>query len=406
MESFPNRLVSEIPDYCILSHRWEYEEVDFHDVQNRSPDLCNKKGYTKIQRCCEIAASTGFEYIWIDTCCIDKTNELELTNTLASMFQYYRDAQVCYTYLADVTSSDNPYDAGSNFRQSIWFTRGWTLQELVAPLYVIFFDQDWKEIGTKSSLQAVLTETTRIPSQVLLMNYGGKISVAERQVWAENRDTAVAEDRAYCMMGLLGVRMPVRYGEGGESASKRLDNEIIRLKGNDSDPASFDVSSWMRPESEYQFLISVEQRPYRNTRIEYPDIEGGPSWTIGKEEIRLHFGGSGNCAVLMFKDMGGHVFGVCLGVHNYNVWCSMTIDCEDEDLKRVAKAYWDGDKGSARWDNMDRRSMILSSGDRAALAIRKGRRKGKRAYFVEISAGENFWLDKVGPGVFPGWWKG
>ncbi|KAI2639483.1 heterokaryon incompatibility protein-domain-containing protein [Hypomontagnella submonticulosa] len=404
LESLPNRLISDIPDYAVLSHRWDEDEVTFEDMKTRPEGLQDRKGYKKIQKCCQLASSTGFEYIWIDTCCINKANKHELTDTLASMFHYYRNAQVCYTYLADVPGDDNPYEAGSAFRRCSWFSRGWTLQELVAPLYVSFFDQDWNEIGTKSSLQAVIREITGIPSQVLLMNSGGVISIAERMIWAEDRETSEPEDKAYCMMGLLGVKMPVRYGEGEETASKRLAEQIAKLQGSSRDPSSFNVSSWMRPEREYQFFISTQQRPDKPTRIEYP--EDGPQWTINEEEVRLLFGGSGNCAVLMFKNASGDVFAVCLGVHNYNVWCGMTADCEDEDIKKVAKAYWDGDKGSARWDNMDRRAIQLPSGEIPYLAIRKGRRDRKRAYFVEVSAGEDFWLDKVGPGVFPGWWKG
>lgn len=398
--SFPNRQISDIPDYAILSHRWGPEEVTFHEMQNKPTGIYDKKGYEKIRKCCEIASSTGFEFIWIDTCCIDKTNKLELTSTLASMFQYYRNSQVCYTYMADVSSSDNPYDAGSDFRTSTWFKRGWTLQELVAPLLVTFFDQDWNEIGTKSSLQTVITEETGIPSQVLLMNHGGEISVAQRMEWAKGRDTAVPEDRAYCMMGLLGVKMPVEYGEG-DAASKRLDDEIENLRANASgDLSKFDVVSWMRPEPEYQFFLSIQQRPYRPTHIEYPDVSG-PRWTIREEEIRLWFGNSGNCAVLILKDMGGHTFAVCLGVHNYNVWCGITGDYEDN-IEKVAKEYWNGHKNLARWNNMDRGAMFLPSGEIASLAIKKGRRDGKRAYFVELHA-ENYWLDRVGPGVFPGW---
>ncbi|KAI0376839.1 heterokaryon incompatibility protein-domain-containing protein [Hypomontagnella monticulosa] len=230
LELLPNQLIPNIPDYAILSHRWEEDEVTFEDMENRAESLQSKKGYKKIEKSCEIASAIGFEYIWIDTCCINKANEQELTDALASMFHYYRDAQVCYAYLTDVPSGDNPYKGDSFFRRSSWFTRAWTLQELVAPLYVTFFDRDWKEIGTKSSLQAVVKEITGIPSQVLLMNSPCVVSVAQRMNWCEGRETTEPEDKVYCMLGLLGVRMPVKYGEGYEAASRRLTEQIAILK--------------------------------------------------------------------------------------------------------------------------------------------------------------------------------
>ncbi|KAI6093224.1 hypothetical protein F4821DRAFT_253204 [Hypoxylon rubiginosum] len=161
---------------------------------------------------------------------------------------------------------------------------------------------------------------------------------------------------------------------------------------------------WTIPEPEYQFLIAVQHPPPEAIRIEYPDVSG-PVWTISSEEIGLWFQSSGNCATVLFKNADGLVFAICLGVHNYNVWCGLTTDCENEDLKSIAKSYWDGDKKSTRWGNMDRRGVSLPNGDIAQLAIRKGRRDRKRAFFVEIIA-EGFWPDKVGPGVFPGWWTG
>ena len=128
------------------------------------------------------------------------------------MFHWYRNSRVCYSYLDDVPSSDEPRSENSRFRKSRWFTRGWTLQELLAPLYVVFFGSDWTEIGTKSSLQEVISDITGIDSQVLLTNYGGEISVAQRMAWASKRETSRVEDEAYCLMGFFGVNMPMLYG--------------------------------------------------------------------------------------------------------------------------------------------------------------------------------------------------
>ncbi|KAI1075543.1 heterokaryon incompatibility protein-domain-containing protein [Whalleya microplaca] len=406
VESLPNRRVSEIPDYAIFSHRWGAEEVTFEEFQSGSQDIQHKKGYRKIQKCCEIASSTGFEYIWIDTCCINKeNNNRELTATLAAMFKYYRDAQVCYAHLADVSGDDNPFDETSDFRQSIWFKRGWTLQELVAPLHVIFFDRDWNEIGTKANLHTVITEITEIPSQVLLMNHGGAISVEERRAWAWGRKTFEPEDEAYSLMGLLGIKIEVKYSEGREAAMKKLQDEIDKRKDiSTRDPSKFSISNSVRPEPGYRLILPIHHPAPGATRIEYPEVSG-PMWNITREEIGLSFHKSGNCATILFKNANGLVFAICLGVHNYNVWCGITTDCEHEDIKSISQSYWDGDKSSVRWENMDRRGVNLPNEDVASVAINKGRRDGKRAYFIDVSA-EGFWPDKVGPGVFPGWWKG
>ncbi|KAI1453899.1 heterokaryon incompatibility protein-domain-containing protein [Annulohypoxylon moriforme] len=406
VESLPTREITEIPEYAILSHRWGAveDEVVFDEMQNRSEKAQRKKGYQKIQKCCEIASSTGFEYIWIDTCCINKEKQYELDSTLASMFKDYREAQVCYAYLPDVSADDNPFDEGSEFRRSSWFRRGWTLQELVAPLSVIFFDRDWNEIGTKSNLKAVINEITDIPHKVLSMNESRNISLAERRAWANGRDTLKIEDKAYSLMGLLGIKIPVKYGEG-EEALRKIDAEIERLKGIESrDPSNFNVASWTRGEREYRFLLPIQHPPPQDIHIERRDLED-PAWDIGQDEIKLQFKGSGNCATIIFKNASGLVFAICLGVHNYHVWCGMTNDCKDEDIEKVSKSYWDGDKQWDRWDNLDRKGLKLPNGRTARLAIKKGRKNEKSVFFAEVSA-EGFWPHKAGPGVYPGWWTG
>ncbi|KAE8453912.1 hypothetical protein EG329_007688 [Mollisiaceae sp. DMI_Dod_QoI] len=396
VESFPSEESPEIPDYAILSHRWGKREVTFQEIQDRAPSLQGTEGYEKVLKCCELASSVGFEYIWIDTCCIDKTNQVELDETLPAMFHYYRKSQVCYTYLADVPSGDDPHEKDSKFRTSKWFTRGWTVQELVAPLYVTFFNQGWEEIGTKASLQKVVSEITGITSQILLTNYGGEISVKDRLAWAANRETYEAEDKAYCLMGLLGVSMPVRYKEGEKEAFKRLQEEIDKLADESStDPNRFDVSSWMVPETPYIFLI--RKRP-----AGYPSelLNEMAQWTIKEhvEEIRLQFGGSGHSGIMMFRDKRGRRFAATMGVHNYNVWCDIAVNLEDDNIKSLAKEYWEGRRSNSRWNNLDRRTISLWGGNSVSLAIRKGRVGGQKAYLIDISAGRDFWLDKVGPG--------
>ena len=244
-EAFPNPETPRMPDYVILSHKWGKREVTLQEMLEPSPELRTSAGYEKVNRCCEQAAAIGFEYIWIDTCCIDKTNNVELTEALNSMFHWYRNARVCFCYLADVPSSDEPRSKDSKFGKSRWFTRGWTLQELIAPLHLIFFGDDWVEIGTKASLQEVISDITGVSSQVLLMNHAGDISVAQRMAWASGRETTKVEDKAYCLMGFFGVSMPIIYGEG-DKAFRRLQLEIMKLSDDHS------IFSWTTEASQTQ----------------------------------------------------------------------------------------------------------------------------------------------------------
>jgi hypothetical protein len=213
------------PPYAILSHTWGDDEVSFQDIQSES---CHTKaGYEKIQQCCKLAAEDGFEYAWVDTCCIDKMSSAELSEAINSMFRWYEHSEVCYVYLSDVPSEEDPQKAASAFSRSRWFTRGWTLQEIIAPSNVIFYGRDWEEVGTKSTLLSTISEITGIHADVLAGGDLETFSIAQRMSWASTRDTSRMEDLAYCLMGLFSVHMPMIYGEG-KRAFIRLQEEIMK----------------------------------------------------------------------------------------------------------------------------------------------------------------------------------
>ncbi|KAF9056943.1 heterokaryon incompatibility protein-domain-containing protein [Rhodocollybia butyracea] len=216
-----------IPQYVILSHVWEEEEVTFQHMQGPSKNK-DMRGWSKIVRACEVARNEDWEYIWIDTCCIDKSSSSELSEAINSMYRYYSEAQICYAYLADIASNLPKRSLNLAFHACKWFTRGWTLQELIAPMTVVFFAKDWEKIGTKASLQAIITEITGIPSGVLLQNNLSKISIAKKMSWAAGRETTRIEDRAYSLLGIFGVFMPTIYGEGTH-AFIRLQEEILKM---------------------------------------------------------------------------------------------------------------------------------------------------------------------------------
>ncbi|KUJ21002.1 HET-domain-containing protein, partial [Mollisia scopiformis] len=221
---------ADTPKYCILSHRWEETgEVSFKDLQaGIGPEL---KGYSKVLGCCKQAVLDGWKYAWIDSCCIDKWSSAELPEAINSMFLWYREAQVCYAYLSDVPSIKgcNEHTTNLNMAQSKWFTRGWTLQELLAPEYVVFYDENWDEIGTKASLADVIQRRTGIKD----LRRWEEACVAQKMSWAAWRQTTRVEDLAYSLLGIFGVYMPPLYGEGN-NAFLRLQLEIVNRSGDES----------------------------------------------------------------------------------------------------------------------------------------------------------------------------
>ncbi|ETS79366.1 hypothetical protein PFICI_09219 [Pestalotiopsis fici W106-1] len=224
-----------IPAYAILSHTWgpDSEEVSFQDAQEyeRIPPTMGRR---KFDGSCAQAVKDGLDYVWIDTCCIDKTNSTELSEAINSMFRWYADASICYAYLSDVDGYVDQWDTDSAFSHSRWFSRGWTLQELIAPKVLRFYRNDWDCLGTKRELCPVLVSTTGIPRQFLLgvMDLN-EASVAQRMSWAAKRSTRRKEDLAYCLLGLFDISMPMIYGDG-DRAFIRLQEEIMRQNRDDS----------------------------------------------------------------------------------------------------------------------------------------------------------------------------
>jgi hypothetical protein len=227
-----------IPQYAILSHRWGAvgEEITFNDL--KSGGSMGKIGYKKLQFCAEQAAHDGLTYFWIDTCCIDKSSSTELSEAINSMFQWYRGATKCYAYLPDVSMNGNndgqfsQCEWESAFKKSEWFTRGWTLQELVAPSSVEFFSIEGKWLGDKKSLERQIHDITDIAIKALQGNPLTTFSVNERMSWAARRRTTRGEDAAYCLLGIFGIHMPLIYGEGRDNALLRLQEEVNKRLAN------------------------------------------------------------------------------------------------------------------------------------------------------------------------------
>lgn len=222
-----------IPRYAILSHTWgaDSEEVSFKDFMEGSEK--NKAGYRKIEFCRKQAVEDGLQYFWIDTCCIDKSSSAELSEAINSMFPWYQNASKCYVYLSDVLTSGHatgiplsPTAWERAFRQSRWFSRGWTLQELIAPASVEFFSREGDSLGTKRSLEHQIHEITGIAVEVLRGAPLAEFEVEERLSWAKYRETKRPEDMAYSLLGIFNLRMSLFYGEGRDEAFVRLKRKI------------------------------------------------------------------------------------------------------------------------------------------------------------------------------------
>ncbi len=211
----------KIPPYAILSHTWwsDADEVTFQDLSGDGRAAQAKAGYEKLRFCAEQASRDGLRFCWVDTCCIDKSNKAELDEAINSMFKWYRDAARCYVYLSDVSV---PGDLAA----SRWFTKGWTLQELLAPRSVEFFTRGGTRLGDKRSLERQIHKITGIPVPALQGVPLSQFDIQERFAWAETRQTMREEDGAYCLLGVFGVFIPLIYGEGRENAGRRLRKAI------------------------------------------------------------------------------------------------------------------------------------------------------------------------------------
>ncbi|KAL4067930.1 heterokaryon incompatibility protein-domain-containing protein, partial [Scleroderma citrinum] len=215
--------------YAIFSHRWSSTgEPSFNDVSQRNDS--SGDGWTKLLNFCKKAKEYGCDYAWSDTCCINKTSSAELEEAIRSMYRWYSSAEICIAYLE---RSSNVKDFGTE----PWFTRGWTLQELLAPRKTKFYGKEWNPIlphvplesndKEQHDISSAIEQTTRIPQHQLISFRPGCYRVWEKLLWASRRTTTRAEDMAYCLIGMLDISMSIAYGEG-DWAFHRLMETILQ----------------------------------------------------------------------------------------------------------------------------------------------------------------------------------
>ncbi|KAI4283874.1 MAG: hypothetical protein L6R38_001835 [Xanthoria sp. 2 TBL-2021] len=262
----------ERTEYAILSHTWGEEEVSLEDFHK--PESKRLQGYKKIERCCARARRDGFGYVWIDTCCIDKKSSAELSEAINSMYNWYYQARACYVYLSDFSLHTEDV-----LERSRWFTRGWTLQELLASSWVHFYDRQWFFIGNKQYLEGQISVLCGIGKGYIQDRESVRTaSVAARMSWASNRETSRPEDEAYCLMGLFDVNMPLLYGEGRVKAFRRLQHEIAK---NSEDESLF---AWHSVGSDLSIGIFA---PYPAAFRGCGDIEPVQSHTIRRQPYSI-----------------------------------------------------------------------------------------------------------------------
>ena len=311
----------KIPKYAILSHRWGDDgliprfrgnaergcssqlpgEGKLFDSLAEQCDLCSEsetlREYGKIIACCRYAPSAStYDWVWIDTCCMNKLSSAEVSGTIKSMYKWYRESAVWYAYLSDVSQGDDSIETMTELGKCRWFTRGWTLQELLAPVHMYFLDKDWKHIGSRNEVHvcSTIARITGIAeTHVKGFWYAGvnRVSVAEKMSWADSRTTTREEDAAYCLLGIFNINMPLLYGEGNK-AFRRLQAEIIRSSNDES------VFVWgfkgygevgLIADSAGQFLIkqsSGRSRAHENKFSQLPDLTR-PAYTIKNQGLQL-----------------------------------------------------------------------------------------------------------------------
>ncbi|KAJ8107993.1 hypothetical protein OPT61_g8484 [Boeremia exigua] len=295
----------------------------------KEEDLLRRPGYAKIVNAAKEAKNLGFRYIWIDTCCIDKSSSAELQEAINSMYRWYRDCEVCIVYLEDVwppkTGPGEGQTASEIARNALetsrWTKRGWTLQELLAPAVCRFYLRDWRLLGEKDEYLQELSATTGIPAYVLEERRSiSEVSVAERMSWAAHRQTTRIEDQAYCLLGLFDIQMPLLYGEG-HKAFIRLQEEILKTTDD------YSIFAWRAIDSTpstYRGLLARSPREFRDCQS-FEREETTATFPINPTPIGLHI----QLEFLPHPSDKTRVLGLIRASNSLNQRVAITLKCLD-----------------------------------------------------------------------------
>ncbi|KAH7929953.1 hypothetical protein BV22DRAFT_1028926 [Leucogyrophana mollusca] len=284
-----NEVVKKVVKYAMFSHRWSNAEPAFQDMTSfnkkpiesgytaepTSPSFLDDKsagtGHEKLMKFLQKAGSHDCDLAWSDTCCIDKTSSAELEEAIRSMFRWYRNSDICIAYLSQSTSV-------ADFLNEVYFTRAWTLQELLAPRAMKFYGRDWKFLGAKGgireedkksrSLKAEIEKVTKIPYADISDFRPGTDRVHDKMLWASQRKATRTEDVAYSLIGLFDITMPIAYGEGKWAFHRLMEILMQRCE-------EWQIFAWAGQSSQYSSGIAESPKSYYPIPIARPSREHG-----------------------------------------------------------------------------------------------------------------------------------
>ncbi|KAG1803189.1 uncharacterized protein BJ212DRAFT_992315 [Suillus subaureus] len=257
---------------CVmLSHMWQGKEPLLHDIKDKVVYGFNPvDGIVKLQSFCKAARDMGYRWAWIDTCCIDQKNNVELQKSLNSMFIRYHHSSLTIVYLADVPASSK----SGALARSAWNTRGWTLPEFLAPKIVLFYQRDWTlyldhhsgNHKESSIIMGELENATGIDAHALVSFCPGMTGAREKLRWASTRVTIVQEDVAYSLFGIFGIHLPVICGEKKQNALGRLLQEIVAQSGD------ITALDWVGKSSDFNSCLPADITSYRAPPCALPSL--------------------------------------------------------------------------------------------------------------------------------------
>ena len=259
--------------FVMLSHRWEGTEPLLRDVQGQFVyELNPAGGIVKLQSFCKIARDVGYLWAWIDTCCIDQSNNVDVQESVNSMFVWYRHSALTIVYLSDVPPSSKP----GALAESVWNTRGWTIQEFLAPRVVLFYQQDWTPYlddrspnhKESTTIMQELADRTGIDTQTLVAFRPGMREARKKLQWVSRRVTTRQEDIAYSLFGIFGIHLPVIYGERKQSALGRLLQEVVAQSGD------ITALDWVGTPSNFNSCLPAEITSYTALSHTFPSLSG------------------------------------------------------------------------------------------------------------------------------------
>ncbi|KAI6095815.1 hypothetical protein F5141DRAFT_1265501 [Pisolithus sp. B1] len=270
------QVVARFFGYVMFSHVWQGNEPSFQEVNAVKSvwDLPETPPNEKLRSFCKKTRELGYKWAWSDTCCIDKSTSSTLDQSLTSMYKWYADSAATLVFLADAVHPSKPGD----LTRSLWMTRAWTLQELLAPKVIFFYDSRWKpylNIFGENHKQSVdimqeLADAIKISHRTITTFSPDDLAIREKLRLASTRNATYVEDIAYSLIGIFKSDIRPHYGEGANALGHLLEEIVTRF-------GEVTVFAWSGKSSYNSCLpasISVyNQTPYNPPCLEEEEME-------------------------------------------------------------------------------------------------------------------------------------